>query len=150
MGITFKIAAGADAGLLLNFMHELYEHDSLPFDEAAARQALEKILRDHSLGRVWLIEDGDEAIGYVVLTLGYSLEYHGRDAFVDEIYICQSHRGKGIGAQAIKFVEEACRRLEVQALHLEVERENTKAQAFYHKVGFEDHDRYLLTKWIAR
>jgi GNAT superfamily N-acetyltransferase len=94
----------------------------LPFDEAAARQALEKILRDHSLGGVWLIQDGDEAIGYVVLTLGDSLEYHGRDAFVDEIYICESHRGRGIGAQAIKFVEKICRSLDVRALHLEVER----------------------------
>jgi GNAT superfamily N-acetyltransferase len=49
--------------------------------------------------------NGDETIGYIVLTLGDSLEYHGRDAFVDEIYIRESHRGKGIGAQAIKFVE---------------------------------------------
>jgi GNAT superfamily N-acetyltransferase len=149
MGITFKIAADAGLDVLLNFMRELYKHDHLPFDEAVARQALEKILQDHSLGRVWLIEDGDETIGYLVLTLGYSLEYHGRDAFVDEIYIRESHRGRGIGAQAIKFVEQACRRLDVQALHLEVERENTKAQAFYRKVGFADHDRYLLTKWIA-
>jgi ribosomal protein S18 acetylase RimI-like enzyme len=37
----------------------------------------------------------------------------------------------------------------VQALHLEVELAKTKAQAFYHKVGFEDHDRYLLTKRLA-
>jgi ribosomal protein S18 acetylase RimI-like enzyme len=47
-------------------------------------------------------------------------------------------------------LEEACRSLEVQALHLEVERANTKAQAFYHKVGFEDHDRYMLTKRIFK
>ena len=98
---------------------------------------------------MWLIKAGDEAIGYVALTLGYSLEYHGRDAFIDEIYIRESHRGKGAGARPIKFVEAACRSLEVQALHLEVERANIKARAFYHKVGFEDHDRYLLTKWIA-
>ncbi|MDZ7367696.1 MAG: GNAT family N-acetyltransferase [candidate division KSB1 bacterium] len=111
---------------------------------------MEKILQDHSLGRVWLIQDGDEAIGYVVLTPGYSLEYHGRDAFVDEICIRQSHRGKGIGKQIIQFVEEACRDLDVRTLHLEVERANTKAQAFYHKVGFEDHDRYLLTKKMMK
>jgi GNAT superfamily N-acetyltransferase len=131
-------------------MRELYQHDRLPFDEAAARQALVKILRDHSLGGVWLIQDGDETIGYVAFTLGYSLEYHGRDAFVDEIYIRESHRGRGIGAQAIKFVEKICRSLDVRALHLEAERANTTAQAFYHKIGFVDHDRYLLTKWIAK
>lgn len=150
MGMNFRMAVNADAGLLMSFMRELYEHDHLPFDEPAARLAMEKILQDHSLGRVWLICDGDQPIGYVVLTLGYSLEYHGRDAFIDEIYIRESHRGKGIGAQAIQFVEKACRALEVQALHLEVERANTQAQAFYHKVGFQDHERYLLTKWIMK
>lgn len=144
------MAARADVDLLVRFMREFYEYDHLPFDESAASQAMEKILQDHSLGRVWLIQDGEQAIGYVVLTLGYSLEYHGRDAFVDEIYIRASHRGKGIGTQIIQFVEEACRNLEVRALHLEVGRANTKAQAFYHKIGFEDHDRYLLTKQIAK
>ncbi|MGH7454510.1 MAG: GNAT family N-acetyltransferase [bacterium] len=150
MDTTFRIAARADIDLLVRFMCEFYEYDHLPFDEPAARQAMEKILQDHSLGRVWLIYDGEQAIGYVVLTLGYSLEYHGRDAFVDEIYISASHRGKGIGTQIIQFVEEVCRELEVQALHLEVERANIKAQAFYHKVGFEDHDRYLLTKRLVK
>jgi ribosomal protein S18 acetylase RimI-like enzyme len=150
MDTTFRIAAHADIDLLVRFMRELYEHDHLPFDGPAARLAMEKILQDHSLGRVWLIQDGEQAIGYVVLTLGYSLEYHGRDAFVDEIYIRASHRGKGIGTQIIQFLEEVCRNLEVRALHLEVERANTKAQAFYHKVGFEDHDRYLLTKRVVK
>jgi GNAT superfamily N-acetyltransferase len=149
MDTIFRLAARGDIDLLVRFMRELYEHDHLPFDEAAARQAMEKILQDHSLGRVWLIQHGEQAIGYVVLTLGYSLEYHGRDAFIDEIYIRESHRGKGIGAKAVQFVEEACRTLEVRALHLEVERANTNAQAFYHKTGFEDHDRYLLTKRFA-
>jgi ribosomal protein S18 acetylase RimI-like enzyme len=38
----------------------------------------------------------------------------------------------------------------VRALHLEVERANTEAQAFYHKAGFADHDRYLLTKQMGK
>ena len=32
---------------------------------------------------------------------------------------------------------------------LEFEREKEIAQNFYLKVGFEDHDRYLMTKWIT-
>ena len=149
MDSIFKIAEPSDIDHLLQFMREYYEFDHLPFDERIARVALEKILRDDSLGRVWLIQYSGEAVGYVVLTLGYSLEYHGRDAFIDEIYIRESHRGRGLGMKAISFVEEVCRNLEVQALHLEVEKENKAAQAFYHKVGFEDHDRFLLTKQLS-
>jgi len=39
--------------------------------------------------------------------------------------------------------------LGVHALHLEVVRENTIAHAVYRKFGFEEHDRFLLTKVIA-
>ncbi len=43
---------------------------------------------------------------------------------------------------------QACRELGVRALHLEVERENVEAQALYRRIGYKDHDRYLLTKWV--
>ena len=150
MTTNFKPAQDADLDRLIVFMREFYAHEHLAFDESAARRALQKILRDHDLGHVWLIQDGEQPVGYVVLTFGYSLEFRGRDALVDELYIRASHRGQGAGAQTLKFVEEACRAFGVDALHLEVERANTKAQAFYHKAGFKDHDRYLLTKWIAK
>jgi ribosomal protein S18 acetylase RimI-like enzyme len=149
MDIDFKNAAMSDLETLMAFMRELYESDQIPFDDDA-RAALEKLLSDDSLGRVWLICSEGEAVGYLVLTLGYSLEFRGRDAFIDELYIRESHRGRGLGKRAIKFIEEACRALGVQALHLEVQRANTAAQAFYRRAGFEDHDRYLMTRWIPR
>jgi len=150
MEITFTIATHADLETLVQFMREYYEFDHLPFAEHVARSALEKFVGDESLGRLWLIHYGAEAVGYLVLTLGYSLEYGGRDAFIDEVYIRGSHRGCGIGQRALAFAEEACRSLGVRALHLEVERENTNAHALYRKVGFVDHDRYLMTKRITK
>jgi ribosomal protein S18 acetylase RimI-like enzyme len=84
----------------------------------------------------------------LALTLGYSFEFGGYDAFIDEVYIRESQRGRGIGKLALQMAEDECRALEVRALHLEVERENTNAQALYRKVGFVDHNRYLMTKRI--
>lgn len=146
--INFRLAENADIDTLIQFMEELYRHDHIPFDESSARHALQQIINDFSLGKIWLIHVAKEVAGYLVLTLGFSLEYHGRDAFIDEIYIQEKFRGLGIGKKAITFAEERCRSLGVRALHLEVERSNTGAQAFYRKTGFEDHDRYLMTKWI--
>jgi len=45
-------------------------------------------------------------------------------------------------------IEEACRELKVNALHLEVERHKTGAQQLYRKFGLVDQERYLMTKWI--
>jgi GNAT superfamily N-acetyltransferase len=148
METTFRIAERTDLEALVQFMREYYEFDHLPFDEQIARVVLENFIGNEVLGRVWLIHHEDEAVGYVVLTLGYSLEYGGRDAFVDEVYLRESHRGRGIGQRTLAFVEDVCRSLNVRALHLEVERANTGAHAVYRKAGFIDRDRYLMTKRI--
>jgi len=89
-----------------------------------------------------------ELAGYLVLTFGYSLEFHGRDALVDELYVREAYRGRGAGTLSLAFVEEICRTEGIRALHLEVDRGNERARRLYHRAGYEDHDRYLLTRWL--
>ncbi len=148
MEITFKSADASHIDLLVEMMREFYVHEHLPLDEPAALSALRQILADASLGRAYLMLSGADVAGYIVLTFGFSLEYHGRDALIDEIYVRESYRGRGIGKRGIQFVEGVCREHEVRALHLEVARANTNAQAVYRRAGFIDHDRYLMTKWV--
>ncbi|BCL34483.1 GNAT family N-acetyltransferase [Nostoc sp. MS1] len=151
MQINFKSVENNDIEILLSFMQKLYAVDSsILFNIVFAHQAIIQLLSDESMGRIWLIQSQNQGIGYVTLTLGYSLEYGGRDAFIDEIYIEPAFQGKGIGKQTISFLEEICISLNVGALHLEVERENTSAQGFYRQVGFTEHNRYLMTKDLSR
>ena len=149
MGPTFKLADDTDLDMLLDFVREYYEFDGHPYDRELVREALGGLMRKPAYGRAWLICEGTAPVGYVVLTIGYSIEYHGHDAFVDELYLRESHRGRGWGRRALAFVEQVCRELGVHALHLEVERENTAAYAVYRKFGFEEHDRRLMTRWLG-
>jgi GNAT superfamily N-acetyltransferase len=142
----FALASDFHIDVLLEMMQEFYDYDHLTFHQETARKALNGILNNDSFGRVYLIKSGDEVVGYIVITFGYSLEFHGRDAFIDELFIFEEHRGKGLGQRAIEFAEEICRLHNVKALHLEVGRANAKAQYIYRKAGFADHDRYLMTK----
>jgi ribosomal protein S18 acetylase RimI-like enzyme len=146
---TFTTARSADADLLVELMRAFYEFDHIPFDERDGRAALMQLISDERLGRVYLIRSGKETVGYFVLTFGFSLEFKGRDAFVDELFLREEFRGRGIGRRALAFAEDQCRGAGVRALHLEVERANTNAQGLYRRAGFKDHDRYLMTKWIA-
>jgi diamine N-acetyltransferase len=150
MQISFRAAKQTDIEWLVGAMREFNRVDDYGFDENVAPVALQKFINDSSLGGLWLIENDDKAIGYVVLSFGYSFEFHGRDAFVDELFIEADYRGQGIGRQTIQFIEEQCKLSGVNALHLEVERTNLAAQALYQKTGFKDHDRFLMTKWIAK
>jgi GNAT superfamily N-acetyltransferase len=146
MPFTIQPAVGSDSDVLLELMRAFYAEDGLPFDPDAARQALGPLLEGATWGKVWLARAGDEPAGYAVLTLCYSLEFGGLDAFVDELFVRPEQRGQGLGRQALAVVEATCRQLGVRALHLEVSRTNTRAQALYQGVGFHDRGYMLLTK----
>jgi len=145
MTFTFRLASERETAAILEFMRAFYAGEGYPFEEHAAGKALTMLVRTPDLGRVWLIAEDEEPVGYVALTFGYSLEFHGRDAFVDELFVRAERRGRGAGTAALRFVMDACPALGVHALHLEVERVNTAAQALYRRFGFHDHDRYLMT-----
>ena len=145
MTFTFRLASESETEDILEFMRAFYAGEGYPFEEHAAGVALAELVRTPDLGRVWLIAKDEEPVGYVALTFGYSLEFHGRDAFVDELFVRAEQRGQGAGTAALRFVMDACPALGVHTLHLEVERVNTAAQALYRRFGFHDHDRYLMT-----
>jgi len=148
-GPSFRIAGESDTDTLLKFMRAYYAYDGHGFEEAKARIALTTLLRDSSLGRVWLILDGATAVGYIAICFGYSLEWLGRDAFIDEFYLREESRGRGWGRMAMAFVEEEARASGVTVLHLEVVRQNAAALEIYRKLGYNEHASTLMSKWIA-
>ena len=150
MDPTFRVANESDAPLLLQFMRDYYAFDGHAFDESRRGQRCWRSCEDESFGRAWLICDDDTPVGYVVLTLGYSLEYLGRDAFIDEFFLAESHRSRGWGRKAMEFVEDYARSLGVRSIHLEVVQANNRALGVYRKLGFRDHEHHLMSKWIER
>lgn len=148
MTIELEVATPAAAEAILKMMEQFYAEERYPFDRRKARSALEPFLAEPTLGRAWVVKDGGLAVGYFVLTLGWSLEYGGRDAFVDELFVSPSHRGRGLGRRALDVIAEACRELGVSALHLEVEKDNPAAE-LYRRWGFEDHARRMMTRRLT-
>jgi GNAT superfamily N-acetyltransferase len=89
-----------------------------------------------------------EAVGYLVICFDYSLEYRGKGAWVDELFVAAEHRGKGIGTQLLDLAETASRENGAQFLHLEVSHGN-RAVELYRRRGFVDHQRFLMTKRLV-
>ncbi|HKT87798.1 MAG TPA: GNAT family N-acetyltransferase [Candidatus Sulfotelmatobacter sp.] len=149
MDIKFQTAEARHLTELLALMKELQQDDpwSCPFDEVEAALATERLLRDPALGRAWMIVADGQSIGYIVMAFDYSLEYRGRGAWVDEFFVRRQYRGSGIGTRALKFFVAQAKELGVSAVHLEVNHGNP-AIDLYRRAGFEDHQRYLMTKWI--
>ncbi len=133
-----------DTERLIAWMRELWLTDAVPFNETLSRQGLAELLANRSLGRVWIFEDA----GYLVLTFGFSLEFGGRDAFIDEFFIAAPHRGKGLGSAMLDQVAGKAANLGVNAIHLEVADTNERAEALYTRLNFRRHHRRLMTRWL--
>jgi diamine N-acetyltransferase len=137
---------------LLRMMRQLAEQEpgKIHFDEAMARACLRKFRLLPAFGGVWMLCEGNKPVGYIILTVGFSFEFHGHDAFIDELYVDPAYRRRGHGRKAVAFIEEKAREMGVNAIHLEVDRGNDPASELYRRAGYEDHDRYLMTKWLKR
>jgi ribosomal protein S18 acetylase RimI-like enzyme len=141
-------AKESDTGELIAMMRSFYTELGEPFEEIRTERVLRALLADPSHGAAWVFHEDGRATGYLVVTHGYSLEFGGRIAVVDEVYAVPERRGQGIGARALALAEEHCRRHGISVLRLEVHHENRRALALYERNGYEAHDRYLMTKWL--
>ena len=145
---VLRAAGAADLALLLDFIQGLYATEHIPLDEDRAARALGGLLEEPSLGWVWIVERRGEPVGYAVVTLGYSLEFGGRFALLDELFIAEEHRGAGLGRHLLARIGGECRARGLRAVRLELERANARACDLYRRAGFEAHDRDLMTLWL--
>ena len=148
--LTYRAAVPSDLEILLHLMHGLQQDDpwSIPFREEEVRASLHELLLNPTAGCVYLICSGESCIGYLVLSFDFSLEYGGRNAWIDELFVQPEFRGEGIGSRALDFAARIAREFGAKVLHLEVNRGN-RAIGLYLRHGFEEHDRYLLSKWLV-
>jgi len=134
----------AEVSALARLVRAYHQEEGIDSDPGNLPDVLLPLLRDDRSGGVWFIEADGEVVGYLAICLGYSIEFGGPDAFVDELYLQTSHRGRGIGARALTLGIGEVRSLGAKALHLEVGRSNTAARRLYLGHGFEPRERYLL------
>jgi ribosomal protein S18 acetylase RimI-like enzyme len=148
MSVSFIEAHPSDVELLISMMRQLREDDpcGAAFDEAAARAALPAMWAGRAPGKVWLIADEGRPVGYVAMTLSYSLEFGGHAAFIDELFVSRSYRRRGIGEMACRMVENEARSRGVRVLLLEVAESNAAARSLHRRMGFADRHYRAMSK----
>jgi len=149
MNVLFQLLSESDLPALLEMMREFYSQQQMSFDEAIARRSVAALLQPSKHGEIYLIFCGPQLAGYFALTFCFSLEFHGRFALLDELYLREPFRRQKLGQGVVGFAEGICRREGIRALRLEVGRDNTPAQSLYRQSGFAEDARNLMTKWLS-
>jgi ribosomal protein S18 acetylase RimI-like enzyme len=125
-------------------MQDYYHEIKSPSHPKKHRWEVEKLMENPAVGRLWLIQAGHDVVGYLVLTLGYSLEVGGMDAFIDDVYVIPPARHRGFGRAAVQLALGEAAQLGVHAVHLDAEQADERARTLYRSLGFRDRERYGL------
>ncbi len=146
MHILFNPLVAKEIEVFLKMMRDFYILDNYEFIEEKVLLTVQQLMKHSSLGVIYLIHKENSIVGYLVLTYNFSFEYNGQGAFVDELFIKEKYRNKGIGKKAIEFAYKQALSLGKNALQLEVEKHNEIAIELYRKCVFKVNDRILMAK----
>ena len=90
----------------------------------------------------YVFEQSGKIIGYSMLAKSFSTEFGKECIWVEDIYVKEGFRGRGIGS---RFFDLISKKYPEAIVRLEVEAENERARAVYEKNGF-DYMPYLEMK----
>jgi ribosomal protein S18 acetylase RimI-like enzyme len=140
--IVLKLVGPAQLEELLPLVAAYHAFEAVETSAEQSRNSVTKLLGDKNLGEIWLVWKLDVLIGYIAVCYSYSIEFGGRDAFIDEFYVEAAERGRGIGGCVLKEIAKLLRARGIVAVHLEVDGTNERARAAYGRAGFLTRDKY--------
>lgn len=121
-----------------------HTEEGISLNDDARKAGLLPLLEGQPYGAIYLIGPASAPIGYIVVCFGWSVEFGGLDAIIDELYIRPGVRGRGIATEALIALPRALSGAGLRAIHLEVDRTNAAALKLYKRAGFQPRDQYMF------
>ncbi|MBT8458888.1 MAG: GNAT family N-acetyltransferase [Boseongicola sp.] len=139
------LATLEDTDKLAPMIAAYHDLEGIETDEDHRRAAITPLLEGSPHGAIWLIGPKMSPVGYVAVTFGWSIEMGGLDGFIDELWIREKVRGRGMGSEAVATLKKSLKDAGLMALHLEVSPQNTRAEELYGRLGFARRPFNLMT-----
>lgn len=139
---SLHLAAPEDLPRLLPLVAAFHEHQGFGTSPEHQHDAILPLLEGSPYGAVWLIGPRRAPVGYVVVSFGWSVEYGGLDAVVDELFVRSAVRNRGMGSDALNGLAKALKEGGIRALHLEANQTDDILKRFYKRSKFVTREGY--------
>lgn len=147
MNIQFRPCTVADLPMVQNHVLSLYKKDSLEMEMTSKN--IHKTFQEFTLrpekGRIIVFDMNNIVVGYAILVFFWSNEYGGDVIEIDELFVQEDYRDRGIGKMFFQSLEETWLGKAV-ALALQTTPTNERAIAFYKRMGFSASKNLYLIK----
>jgi ribosomal protein S18 acetylase RimI-like enzyme len=137
--MNIRIAQKEDAPALVEFNQAMaLETEGKRLDSQVLKSGVEAVFHDEKKGFYVVAEEDDEIVGGLLITFEWSDWRDGWFWWVQSVYVLPNARGRGVYPSLYEFVKEKAREVNnVCGFRLYVEKENTRAQKVYEKLGME-------------
>lgn len=150
MSASLHLAGPDDLDRLMPMVEAYHAHEGLKTSAESRAAGLAPLVEGSPHGAVWLIGPRKSPVGYIAITFGWSIEMGGLDGFIDEFFIRENVRGRGMGSEVLAALLVELSNSGLTALHLEVGPENERARRIYKRLGFRTREGVHLMTWRAR
>lgn len=149
MSATLTLGTSEHLDRFLPLVEAFHAEAGIDSSDESRKAGIAPLLSGIPHGCAYLIGPPRAAIGYIVITFGWSVEHGGLDAIIDELYIRRAVRKRGIATEALIALPRALAGGGLRAVHLEVDQANETAQRLYTRAGFRlNAQRLLMTKTL--
>ena len=147
MSTGIRPATPADRDALLALLAAQLRDHGIATPEADLLRVVDVLLLRPHRGRfVVAVEDG-RLVGVAAVSFGFPLEHGGRGAWLDELYVEPSSRGRGTGDRLLAAALATASQNGAVAIDLEVERGHEAVERLYRRHGFTPVSR---ARWARR
>lgn len=136
----------SDRKLYVEMATEFYSSDAVlhSVPEENFQKTVDEALSSDTYAEIYLFEHEGKTAGYGLTARTFSQEAGGYVVWIEEIYIREEYRSKGIGKEFFSFLHN--KEKSAARLRLEVEEENVRAVSLYEELGYEKLDYIQMIK----
>jgi GNAT superfamily N-acetyltransferase len=135
--VRVREARSADVDAMVELLGHLFrqEKDFVPV-AAKQRRALDILLAQPAMGRLFVLTRGPRIFGMVSLLFTISTAEGGKVALLEDLIVRPDHRGRGFGTRLLRAAVDWARKEGVMRITLLTDADNARARRLYLRHGF--------------
>lgn len=135
MALEIRKIKKEDKELFLSYLHRFYHSEAVlhPTDSQLHLNIFNELMRSEDYLVSYLFSFDGEDAGYALLSKCFCPEVGGSIVWIEQLYINEGCRGKGIATEFLTFIEK---QFGPDRIRLEVEEDNEGAISLYKKKGY--------------
>lgn len=137
MEIAIRKMKRGDEKFVIDLMREFFNSPATITNasEKIFAANVENFLSGSTCAEGFVFVDGEKIIGYAATAKGYATEFGGECIWLEDIFIKEEYRGRGLGSKFIRHVKKI---YPEKILRLEAHADDLKLLNFYKRFGFKE------------